>query len=84
MLINVRIAFYQLLIAEKSHLGARKIIDFSELLKFLFASELSIFTNSALHHRRRQSLNGSPSIDGLSVSLFLESNTDLSLTASPK
>jgi hypothetical protein len=70
-------AFYQLVISEKNHLGARKIVDFSGQLKFLFAFDLSIFTNSALHHLCRQILNGCTIV--LSISLFLESNTDLSL-----
>jgi hypothetical protein len=82
LLVNVQIAFYQLVIDEKNHLGARKIVDFSEQLKFLLAPDLSIFTNSALHHLRLQSLSGCTIV--LSISFFLESNTDLSLTASHK
>jgi hypothetical protein len=35
LLVKVQIAFYQLVISEKNHLGARKIVDFSEQLKFL-------------------------------------------------
>jgi hypothetical protein len=77
LLVNIQKAFYQLVIAEKNRLGAWKIVDFTEQLKFLLAPDLSIFTYSALHHLRRQSLNGSTIV--LSISLFLESNTDLSL-----